>query len=1213
LHVTTACHRRFKHVIATNVTCIGNAPSIFCAPEEIIMSCFVRGEPATYCCRGFLAFLITLSTFGCTDRSNDVSITATSGKLIVDGVTFADTQNASAFAQAAAGSVAALIDSSVVNPPSGSTAGTIITRNSDYCVGQPFATESRFGGDHECTAFFIGGDKFLTAGHCIAPPGVNVPSDLSQLDCASGGAAVVLGWTVDATNPGGNPSVPADRFYSCAQVISHGGLMPPELGLPACGPGAPIWPRCSREDPRFDWAVMRVDRPVTAPVTALAIGTPYEIRAGQTATVIGYPGGLPQKVDESGRVRVPKPLDLFSWFEFDADISKGNSGGPVLDRVTNVALGVVSTFPDNQDLDPFTGACRNHTTCTAGSGVCANGSQATSAWNVFFPPFPNDPGPRPDPIDFEVGMSFAIVGDWNGNSVTDALVVVRQATFLLVGVVADGTQTFIPLGIIPDSSGSLPLAAAGDFTGDSLADFVLVADGSPFFLASSDILNFFNNPDPTRNLSASSTLGFLAGDFVTLVADDVNGDATADIRALSATGAETDFCGSASGLTTTCAGAGVRVDLEGDGDLDVVQLFRGSDSLVHWRTRRNPTGTTTNATTAPYAEPIIAVAGNFNGDVNASTGLPQRELAFLSGGKPFYLLSVGTNGTGGMVGRPLDGQAGYVKLRVDDANNDGIDDIEAVRADGSVRVFLGRSGFADTGGPSTQGIDYEGMPSADPGDGRFMVTSGGRGTDLDHLSMLVQFPSSTTNVSLQIFDGDYAGVYDDFDAAEAFACYALHAAPDGTPPDNPTVGALFIRNETDFEDGVWNDVLTGPPHVEARLGSGQPYFYRLEVYFSSTSACDDVVGESDATNAIKLRSNGAVIWDTGDIELMPRDLRGDFGGGVFASTVDTDYDGTWDFLVDVGDAVSGEIQLLDRDADRADATIPGAPPQPNLFYELLPIDPDADFMYTIESPQGPSGNFPDEETFAFDTHGLANPSRSFGGLWLWHWGNVRAGNDFHVGVRASPARYAATGSRVRRLSPSASRSVQVWSGDSAGLARTLRRHGVACPALEPERLAFRPGLERRQRGPRGRAADRDRARRRHRLGDHPGGRHRHPQPRERDAARTAARRGARREAEPGARARDRREPARSALLWQRGDREGPDRGGRRAAPPGERRERHRAGDDHRPPAGRKPRQRLVRAGRDRGAAGARRRSRRGWGRQRARQLSAGRERHPGGQ
>ena len=1001
------------------------------------MSCSVRDERGSCFFRGCLVLSLALSVLGCTGRSNETdSVVSARGKLIVDGVSFANTQNASAFGQAAAASVAALIDSSVVNPPSGSTPGTIITRNSDYCTGQPFATEQRFGGDHECSAFFIGGDKFLTAGHCIAPPGVSVPANLGHLDCAGGGAAVVLGWTVDGSNPNGNPSVPADRFYSCAAVVSHGGLMPPELNLPACGPGAPIWPKCSREDPRFDWAVLRVDRAVTAPVTGFAIGTPYEIRAGQTTTVIGYPGGLPQKIDESARVRVPKPLELFSWFEFDADISRGNSGGPVLDRVTNIALGIVSTFPDNQDLDQFAGLCRNHTTCTAGSGVCANGSQATSAWNAFFPPFPNDPGPRPDPIDFESGMSFAIVGDWNGNSTTDALVFVRQASVLLVGVVADGTQTFIPLGILP-ASGSLPLVAAGDFTGDSLADVVIAADGLSYFLSSADILGFFNSPDATRSFAPSSSLGFLAAGFVSLVSDDVNGDATADIRALSATGAETDFCGSSSGLTTTCAGAGVRIDIEGDGDLDVVQLFRGSGDLVNWRTRRNPTGTVTNATTAPYAEPIIAVAGNFNGDVNASTGLPQREVAFLSGGTPFYLLSMGTSGTGGMVGRPLDGRADYVKLRVDDANQDGIDDIEAVRADGSVRVFLGRPGFADAGGPSTQGIDYEGMPSADPGDGRFMVTSGGRGTDLDHYSMLVQLPSSTSNVSLQIFDGDYGGVYDDFDAAEAFACYALHAAPDGTPPDNPTVGALFIRNETDFDDGVWNDVLTGPPHAEARLGSGQPYFYRLEVYFSSTSACDDVVGEPDATNSIKLRSNGAVIWDTGDLELMPRDLRGDFGGGVFASTIDTDYDGTWDFLVDVGDAVSGEIQLLDRDADRADATIPGSPPQPGLFYDLAPIDPEADFIYTVESPDGPSGNFPDEETLIFDTFGIAEPTRSFGGLWLWHWGNLRAGNDLHIGIRASPARYAATGSRVRRLSPSASRAAEVWRGDSAGLAAGL--------------------------------------------------------------------------------------------------------------------------------------------------------------------------------
>jgi hypothetical protein len=477
----------------------------------------------------------------------------------------------------------------------------------------------------------------------------------------------------------------------------------------------------------------------------------------------------------------------------------------------------------------------------------------------------------------------------------------------------------------------------------------------------------------------------------------------------------------------------VRVDLEGDGDLDVVQLFKDTDGAVHWRTRLAPTGGITDTTYATYQEPIVAVAGNFNGDTNGSTGLPQMELAFLSGKMPFYLLSMGTSGTGGMVARPLDGRADYIALRVNDVDGDGNDDIEAVRADRSVRVFMGRTGVADSGGPSTQGIDFAGMPNADSGDGRFLVTSGGRGTNLDHLSLLVQVAANATKANLQIFDGDFGGLYDDFDAAQRVACYALHAAPDGTPPDNPTTGALFKFTGSDFRDGAWSTVLNQTPHSQARLAAGQPYFYRLEVYFSSSNACDDVVGETDATNSFKVRSNGAVIWDAGDIEIMPRDLLGTFGGGSFASSVDTDYDGTWDVMVDVGDAVSGEIQLLDRDADRADATIPGSPPQPNLFYTLTPTDPEADFFFSVESPLGPSGNFPDEETLAFDTFGVADPTRSFGGLWLWRWENLHSGNDIHLGVRASPPRYAATGASVRRLSPSSSRDAATWNADSTGL------------------------------------------------------------------------------------------------------------------------------------------------------------------------------------
>jgi hypothetical protein len=429
-----------------------------------------------------------------------------------------------------------------------------------------------------------------------------------------------------------------------------------------------------------------------------------------------------------------------------------------------------------------------------------------------------------------------------------------------------------------------------------------------------------------------------------------------------------------------------------------------------------------------FAPAALAVA-NFNGD-RSSGGAALDDVVVSVGG-----VSALFRGTElGLILDPstLSSRA-YASFATNDVNSDGFVDLEATGVDGQTDLYLGSaSGF-------TAPVTRVGVPSADDTDGRFIVTSGGRGTDLNHLSLLIEADPAATNVDIEIFDGDFGGVFDDFEAATRFACYALHAAPDGAPPDNPTQGALLVKTEDEFQDAVWGVLYAGQPHSGARSAAGQPYFYRLEAYFSSTPACDDVVGEEDATNSFKVRANGNVLWDSGDMEFMARDSAGDYGGGAFSSTVDTAYDGSWDICVDTGGAVSGEILLLDRDADRSDATVPGDPPQPGIFYTLTPADPASTFIYVIASPDGPSGNFPDEETFRFSTIGedTSGVERSFGGPWLWHWAGVHAGNDFHLGIQASPARYAAGRARLPRSSPSVARAAAAWRQDPTRLAAGL--------------------------------------------------------------------------------------------------------------------------------------------------------------------------------
>jgi len=65
--------------------------------EEVTMTCSVRDERENGFLRGLVALLLASSALGCTDRSDQAdSVVSSSGKLIVDGVSFTNTQNASA-------------------------------------------------------------------------------------------------------------------------------------------------------------------------------------------------------------------------------------------------------------------------------------------------------------------------------------------------------------------------------------------------------------------------------------------------------------------------------------------------------------------------------------------------------------------------------------------------------------------------------------------------------------------------------------------------------------------------------------------------------------------------------------------------------------------------------------------------------------------------------------------------------------------------------------------------------------------------------------------------------------------------------------------------------------------------------------------------------------------------------------------------------------
>ena len=187
------------------------------------------------------------------------------------------------------------------------------------CTGETWRDQEHIS--NVCTAFMIKNDPgspavFATAGHCV---GIG-PS------CSE--RSVVLRWRRSLPSfPGGNPSVFEQHIYQCSRVLAHGGHTTAGLTNGR------------------DWAVFEVDRHVTGggvtggpltpdrePLVLSTLGT-FE---GEEISSIGYPLGLPVKIEPEGHVgglvtnRGPGTFYAFR------DAEDGDSGAPIFDSIGEV-------------------------------------------------------------------------------------------------------------------------------------------------------------------------------------------------------------------------------------------------------------------------------------------------------------------------------------------------------------------------------------------------------------------------------------------------------------------------------------------------------------------------------------------------------------------------------------------------------------------------------------------------------------------------------------------------------------------------------------------------------------------------------------------------------------------------------------------------------------------------------------------------------------
>ncbi|MGZ3787818.1 MAG: trypsin-like serine peptidase [Bacteriovorax sp.] len=185
-------------------------------------------------------------------------------------------------------------------------------------AGMNFCAEEKFSEmplTSSCTAFLVGPDLILTAGHCVQ----------DKYECQKNY------WVLDYDDASGfiapesAVAIKKKNVVTCSQVLS--------------------W----SQNPKLDYALIKINRKLLGR-TPLAIRRTGKIKDSDSLYVIGHPMGLPKVLADNAVIR---NNSLTYTFVTDADTFSGNSGSPVFNARTHVVEGILvrGSMDFSMDLD----------------------------------------------------------------------------------------------------------------------------------------------------------------------------------------------------------------------------------------------------------------------------------------------------------------------------------------------------------------------------------------------------------------------------------------------------------------------------------------------------------------------------------------------------------------------------------------------------------------------------------------------------------------------------------------------------------------------------------------------------------------------------------------------------------------------------------------------------------------------------------------------